>query len=281
LPLYDNLQSLQLNIGETVHPNILAGALVLTLPITVALSVWPDLNRRWRYLRYSFAFLAILQLGALLLSQSRGGYLAIVAALSTMILLRWPRLSYLLPVGVVGIFLLIRNIGASTLLDQFSSDSALGGWSGRLEIWQTSLTAIADFPFTGIGIGTFTTVIPLLYPLSFPIESYPHAHNLFLQVALDLGLPGLIAYLALLINLVTMLSVTLYRAPRHTMIHTLAIGAAGSLAGMLIHGLLDAVTWGTKLSFLPWLLFALITQLFLQVQEQQEPGIEPKDQQSA
>jgi hypothetical protein len=65
------------------------------------------------------------------------------------------------------------------------------------------------------------------------------------------------------------------------MVHTLAIGAAGSLAGMLIHGLLDAVTWGTKLSFLPWLLFALITQLFLQVQEQQEPGIGPKDQQSA
>jgi hypothetical protein len=35
-----------------------------------------------------------------------------------------------------------------------------------------------------------------------------------------------------------------------------------ALAGMLIHGLVDAPTWGVKLTFLPWVLFALITVLF-------------------
>jgi len=39
--------------------------------------------------------------------------------------------------------------------------------------------------------------------------------------------------------------------------------------GMLVHGLLDAVTWGTKLAFVPWILFALITQLFLYTQAAQ------------
>ncbi|MEZ4682178.1 MAG: O-antigen ligase family protein [Caldilineaceae bacterium] len=267
LPLYDRLQTIQLDIGETVHPNILAGVLVLTVPTALSLFAWQSTYQRLRYLQLGLLISTIVQLSVLILSQSRGGYLALTAAMVTMLLLRWPRLIYLLPVVMVSIALLTRSIGWTTILDQFSSDSALGGWSGRLEIWQTSLMAIANFPFTGIGIGTFTTVIPLLYPLSFPIESYPHAHNLFLQVALDLGIPGLIAYIALLINLFAMLFVTLRKAPRHTMVHTLAIGATGSLVGMITHGMLDAVTWGTKLSFIPWLLFALITQLFLQVQQ--------------
>jgi putative inorganic carbon (HCO3(-)) transporter len=264
LPLYSWLQAVQWNIGETVHPNVFAGALVLTVPVTLSSFAWFGKRQRWQLLRWLLLVSATLQLSMLLLSQSRGGYLAIATAITLTMLLYWPRLTYLLPLGIIGFALAIRYIGWITILNQFSSDSALGGWSGRLEIWQTSLLAISDFPFTGIGIGTFTTIIPLLYPLTFPIESYPHAHNLFLQVALDLGLPGLIAYLALLINLGAMLIVTLRRAPRHTLIHSLAIGAAGSLVGMLVHGLLDAVLWGTKLAFLPWLLFALITQLFLQ-----------------
>jgi len=32
--------------------------------------------------------------------------------------------------------------------------------------------------------------------------------------------------------------------------------------GMQVHGLLDAVTWGNKLAFIPWLIFAQITLLY-------------------
>jgi len=274
LPLYDYLQGIQLDIGEAIHPNIFAGALVISIPLTIALTrlLRPpngscDSPRSIIWIKFIFPASMILQLIALTLSQSRGGYIAFAASLLLMIVLYWPKLIYLTPVALLIVFMGFRTIELQTVLEQFSNDGSLGGWAGRLEIWQTSLSAISDFPFTGIGIGTFTTVIPLLYPLSFPIESYPHAHNLFLQIALDLGLPGLIAYLALLINLIAMLTVTLRRAPRHTIVHTLAIGATGSLTAMIVHGMLDAVMWGTKLSFLPWILFALITQLFLQVQK--------------
>ncbi|MER3513799.1 MAG: hypothetical protein C4310_04935, partial [Chloroflexota bacterium] len=74
-------------------------------------------------------------------------------------------------------------------------------WEGRLELWSRALEAIADYPFTGIGMGTFDHVIPLRYPyvlLAGAELAVPHAHNLFLQVAVDLGLPGLIAFVALL-----------------------------------------------------------------------------------
>ena len=85
----------------------------------------------------------------------------------------------------------------------------------------------------------------------------------FFQIGLDLGLPGLIAYLALLINLFVMVMSTL-RNPHLLPLHRiLTIGATGSLVGMIVHGLLDAVTWGTKLAFVPWLLYAAIVVLVI------------------
>jgi len=42
----------------------------------------------------------------------------------------------------------------------------------------------------------------------------------------------------------------------------LAAGCLAALVGMQVHGLLDAVTWGNKLAFIPWLIFAQITLLY-------------------
>lgn len=266
LPLYDKLTTLPIDLGETIHANVLAGVLVLVLPLLLALAL-----QKSSQILFSLLFLFVA--GVLVLTQSRGGYVAVAVALPLVVILRWPRLWYGLLPTLILVMLLIRWVGVPFLLDQLSTDSSLGGWEGRLDIWQNSLHALADFAFTGIGIGTFTLVMPLLYPLQVSIEGYPHAHNLFLQIGLDLGLPGLIAYVAILINLFVMLISTL--RSRHTLpLHrTLAIGATGSLVGMLVHGLLDAVTWGTKLAFVPWVLFALITQLFLYTKATQaNPG---------
>lgn len=254
----------QMNLGETIHPNVLAGALVLIIPLS--LSVLLDRKEHGRRV-FFFCLLATAMMStAFLLTQSRGGVLGLSTAIVTLSSFRFRRFKIIAILGCVASISGLYLAGPQAAAEWLSKGESFQGIAGRLEIWQASLIAVADFPFTGIGIGTFTTVIPLLYPLSFPIESYPHAHNLFLQIGLDLGLPGLIAYLALLINLFVMLIITLRSAHSTPLQHTLAIGAAGSLVGMLVHGLLDAVTWGTKLSFLPWMLFALITQLFLTTQ---------------
>jgi len=261
LLLYDKLTSLPIDLGETIHANVLAGALVIILPLLLALA----LQKLYRIL---FILLFLFVAGILLLTQSRGGYLAVAITLPIVATLRWPRLLYaILPVLII-VILFIQQDSVQLVLSQLRSDGSLGGWDGRLDIWTQSLNALYDFSFTGIGIGTFTLVIPLLYPLRVPIEGFPHAHNLFLQVGLDLGLPGLIAYLALLINLFVMLISTLRTSNVSQLHRTLAIGATGSLVAMLVHGLLDAVIWGTKLAFMPWLLFALITLLFLNAQRE-------------
>lgn len=279
LPLYAKLQAIHINIGETIHANVLAGILVIVLPLILALLLQPSSLTKLKGSNDSiisvdksrpfWALFFLLVFFILILTQSRGGYLAAVIAIPLIFTLRWPRLLYIAPLGLLATFLLVHQVGSQVILNQLSTDGSLGGWDGRMDIWIQSFMALHDFAFTGIGIGTFTLIIPLLYPLHVGIEGYPHAHNLFLQIGVDLGLPGLIAYLALLINLFVML-ITILRA-RHatTLQRTLAIGATGSLTAMLVHGLLDAVTWGNKLAFIPWLLFALITLLFLEVEKMQ------------
>ncbi len=149
--------------------------------------------------------------------------------------------------------------------------SGRDGTSFRVEMWTNSLYALSDFVFTGIGIGTFRQVMPLLYPfllISPDNASFVHAHNLYLQIGLDLGLPGLVAWLALIINVFALLIPVLRRRDR-ILQWTLASGVLGGLVAMLVHGFLDAVTWGTKLAFYPWLLIALAVLLGLQLQQEE------------
>ncbi|MFN8489845.1 MAG: O-antigen ligase family protein [Caldilineaceae bacterium] len=301
LPLYNKLQAIHINIGETIHANVLAGVLVIVLPLLLALLLHGAstgkigaagqsrtqinlsplmlknafVHQSSMIYQFCFTLLFLLILGVLVLTQSRGGYLAIVIALPVVLLLRWPRLLYAIPIGLLIAFLIVHQVGIQTILNQLSTDGSLGGWDGRLDIWTQSFNALHDFAFTGIGIGTFTLIIPLLYPLHVSIEGYPHAHNLFLQIGVDMGLPGLIAYLALWINLFVMLITVLRTRHATSLQRTLAIGATGSLTAMLVHGLLDAVTWGTKLAFIPWLLFALITLLFLDVEKGRVTALNP------
>lgn len=192
------------------------------------------------------------------LAGSRGALLAVGAGLLVVVMWRWPRLGWVMLIGLLASAAGIALLGPATWLDQLSSSSAVGGMNERMEIWSRALYALQDFAFTGVGIGAFNQVIPLLYPyfLISPAVDIPHAHNLVLQIGVDLGIPGLIAWLALLLTVVTLLTGVL-RHRSHNITAALGAGVLGGLVAMLMHGLLDAPLWGTKLAFIPWLLFAL------------------------
>ena len=264
LQIFDQFfQQVAAQTPGNVNANRVAGALVLIAPLAVALFIRQDwsAHRRWSWL---CGMAALLMLGVLAMTQSRNAYLALLVAVAVIVMLRWPKLLILLPVLLVITAIAVWLIGPNTFLEAMLSGGALGGLDSRLELWSRALYALSDFPYTGIGIGTFEKVIPALYPL-FIIGAdvqITHAHNLLLQVGVDLGLPGLVAYLALLINTFFMLAVTL-RQRSAALDWTLAAGVIGGLIAMLIHGIFDAPVWGVKPAFLPWLLIALAMQIGL------------------
>ncbi|HQY91676.1 O-antigen ligase family protein [Caldilinea sp.] len=261
VPLQQLAAPLTTRLGETINPNILAGALVVLFPLITALAVAPLSNkpRRGQALpRAGLLLLALLIVAVILLADSRGALLAAGIGLLVVLVLRWPRLLWMLPVLLVAVLAAVLWIGPAALLEQIGSAGAVGGLDERLEIWSRAFYALQDFSFTGVGLGAFDRVIPLLYPyfLIPPSIEIPHAHNLLLQVGIDLGIPGLVAYLAILMVVFVRL-ISALRRPANGLNWALAAGVLSGLTAMLVHGLLDAPLWGTKLAFLPWLFFAL------------------------
>ena len=173
-----------------------------------------------------------------------------------LLVLRWPRLVLALPVVILAIAVAIWRIGFDRvgvwLLALPTAADAGGKAAGRLELWNRAFDMIQDFPFTGIGLNTFPVVVRVLYPLvvNDPNTPVPHAHDFLLQVAIDLGLPGLTCFLLLL----AAAAVGLVRAwkIRQGWERGLVAGVGAGLIGQLIFGLTDAVTLGAKPGIFLW-----------------------------
>lgn len=127
----------------------------------------------------------------------------------------------------------------------------------RQEVWNRASYMVQDFPFTGIGLNTFPKVLDALYPsfLAGPEAKIPHAHNIYLQTAVDLGLAGLMAFLGLWAILFRQ-AIQAYRRAEGPMQGAIAGLAAGCLA-YLIFGITDAITLGAKPLFLLWAMAGL------------------------
>jgi putative inorganic carbon (hco3(-)) transporter len=248
-------QLFPLLVSNAVHPNVMASALVILLPLPLALACrpgWPDRPIRLLLLAGWLAMAA-----ALVLTESRGGYLATAV---TICLVLW--LSGRRKWAVGAATAVILGIIGFTSVDSQTTSSATdpANWYFRQQIWRIGLQMQADFPFTGVGMGSFNAVAERLYPLYTP--NNPGAHNLFLQVGLDLGLPGLIAYLSILLTALTA-AWQLFRKFQQTepFLAATAVGLLASLIGLILHGLVDGTVWGTRGAALPWLIIGLALAL--------------------
>jgi tetratricopeptide (TPR) repeat protein len=114
---------------------------------------------------------------------------------------------------------------------------------------------IHDTPYTGLGLNAFPWVMDRFYP-GFALGPEPHAHNLFLQTGVDLGLPGLVA-LAWLVVGYGLALVSVYRSSSDPATRAVALGLGAGLLAHLLFGTLDAVTLGAKPGILLWAMLGL------------------------
>jgi putative inorganic carbon (HCO3(-)) transporter len=266
-------------VSDDVNPNVLAGSLVLLLPFSLA-ALWLG----WKPTSWWEKALALASgacmLAVLLLTQARGAWLAAGLSLLLVIALRWrwgvPVLAASLAAGLAVLLLSRQSLPSAFLLGGLQ-----GVVNSRIEIWARAIFLLEQFPFTGSGMGAFAPLTSLYYPFdpspagqAALASRIPHAHNLFLQVGLDLGLPGLIAWLATWLT-VWGASWQVYRYGRiqGQSLYT-ALGAAflASQLALGVHGITDAVTWGmVRVAPLVWLLWGIVVGIFIHTQAQ-PPG---------
>jgi putative inorganic carbon (HCO3(-)) transporter len=247
-------------VSDTANPNVMAGILVILLPCALGVLLFSSRRLRWFDRGLSVLAASVITI-VLILTQSRGGIFALGEILILLVVLRWKRGWILLAGAVVLVSAVILFYGSTTILDVILANATLGGIDGRLEVWSRAVYMIQDFPFTGVGMGSYGRTADLLYPFFlYTPGSVPHTHNLFLQIAVDLGIPGLTAWLAIWM-LMTSTAFQLFRRGRALQDGWASGLGAGLLCGQLAlvsHGMLDAVTWGmVKPAPLVWVLWGL------------------------
>lgn len=249
-------------LGEGVHPNVMAGGLVLLIPMLAGWWLF-DLRRLGWLGASAVAGLLVFMTAVVVLTKSRGGYLGVAAGLALLVVLRWPRWgwSVVLGAGLLGAVALYAPASPVNLAGLTDSGTIMT-LEGRMEIWSRGVYMLRDFPLTGVGMGSFTEVADTLYPFfSFEPGSVTHAHNLLLQIGADLGVPGLAAWVAALVGMIAagwgLLRSRFAGGSHEVSWKAVGAGCLCSLLALVTHGVFDAVVWGTRASFIPWVVWGV------------------------
>ena len=256
--------------GETsFNPNVIGGALLWVLPPSLNLLLWAVRRgeRRWGWAAAE-GLVALLSLGLLIVSQARGAWLGFLVSLLMLLIVAGGRLGQIGAALLLTALLVLTMVGPARLGQaiQVNDESVriLGTATieQRLELWSRAQYVIADFPFTGVGLGAFEHMTRVMYPLFYGSSiPHPHAHNEFLDVAVDLGLAGLVAWQALYIATFWVLWQTYRRTP-DGLIRALVLGSGGALIAHLVYGMFSCAVLEAKPHIVFWVTIGLSIALY-------------------
>jgi len=236
-----------------VNRNALAAVALMVLPVAAAIAAVPFVRSGLR-LPIQFAGLvsAFWLFTVVVIMQSRSAWLA-AACLAWLLARRFltPTVWWLTAaMGLLVVPTVIYALGS----DHPRVVELLASGRSRIEIWEQGLAALRSSPWTGIGLDfyRYSGYSPVLVWPNI-IVGRPHAHNLFLQTALDVGLIGLAAYLAVTASVLRRAYQLAVTGAQDRWVRSVGVAAGLSVLSVQVYGLMDAVALGTKAGVFQWL----------------------------
>lgn len=224
------------------HPNIAGGIIMLGL-VAAAL-----LSKRYWWLATTGALLSF----SLVLTFSRGAFIAWCIVLMILTITRQVRASYILTVlATIAISLSVYwpLVTSRTSTAQFTEQLSVSERQAQLEQFQTIFTA--RWPF-GVGLGQYTVTAAPVSPFNYaqPI------HNVWLMILVEVGVLGSVLWLAIIVQPIWKLSYKLMHHP-----------AAYFLVSILLLGIFDHYFWTLPSFAILWCV--VIGWLWLQMPQHQ------------
>lgn len=176
----------------------------------------------------------VITLAGVTLGASRGGFLALMASLAFAIWRSANRLRYVAILGflIVPILLISPVSPFQRLMHPNFSDQEAA--QERIVAWKAGLKMIEAHPFTGVGLGNFKPLI-MQYeePGDMPVDTL--AHNTYIEIAAEMGIPGLLLFLAIFYVSMRTLSDVYNHAPESAiLLRDAAIGLQSGLVGAAV-----------------------------------------------
>lgn len=161
-----------------------------------------------------------------LLTFSRGGYLGLTLGFSLALVFEGPSRTRTATLAIGTLALTLIAAAAAPFADRITSTFEVteGSNAGRIAIWHEAADLARAHPF-GVGVGNYALALGAREGSRTPAN----AHNLYLDVLTETGIPGLVAFA--IFPIVTLAA--LLRRSREQ--NHLARGCAYGLAGMLTH----------------------------------------------
>lgn len=183
----------RLHVSATHDPNDIALLFAVFLPVIVTEGIFG--GALVRILAWPAAVCSVIGIA---LAGSRGGLLALAAVGGHAILAskkyRWAMLPLLVAGGILVGLSADENLWARFSELRSESDYNFTAEEGRIAMWKHGLALMAQNPLMGVGIGQFAPGVGMTLG-----GRYKAAHNSFIQIGAELGIPGLIAFCALLV----------------------------------------------------------------------------------
>ena len=248
----EQFPDLKMRVFSTLHnPNLLASFLVVMMAIAGGLGLHTN-----RFRDKAVYFGLVLALGTcLVLTYSRGAWLSVLAVISLYGFLYNKRLLWLLillPIGIMA--------GHEVVMERLMSIANPTDTSAtlRIALWESTLAMIAHNPFLGIGWGAYSMVYPEydFFVLDAGTKIF-HAHNMYLHIAAEIGIPGLLAFLGLICGH-AVVAFRLAASARNRWTGGLMMGVLAALLGIAVSGFTDYTMFSTQMSMLFWLLNAMV-----------------------
>ena len=226
--------------GPYVNRNHFAGFAELVLPLALVPLVLGRVRReRWPVV----GLFAVLPVGALLLSASRGGIVSFgveLGVLALVMILRRTIGKQLLAGAAILLvaLLLVSWLGLGQILQRLSTVQLLEVTAGkrasmRADTWRIFL----DHPFAGTGLGTLQIVYPP-YETLYDGKIVNHTHNDYLEALAETGIAGGLCC-AWFIGVLLAKSVKRLRQLNNSFAGTLQLSGFVACTGFLVHTFVD------------------------------------------
>lgn len=235
------------------NPNSFANILVFFAPLMLCMGLyaksWPE--------RIAFFAVFLLSGLALLMTYSRGGWLALAFAVFVLMLFVCPRwVPLIILAGLVILPFLPGNI-LNRLLTVFNfSDSST---YTRSYTYSAMVRIIGLNPIFGVGIGADSLRYSIKCAEVYKAEAlFIHAHNIYMQIWAESGIFALIAFLGSMFGALRAGRRAFQKAADAPRLRGVVLGCICGLSGSLLFGLTDFAWSYPRVMVMFWFIFALL-----------------------
>ncbi len=226
-------------VSSTLFTMTLAGILCQLIPFGAAVALAGAARRRRGWIITAL----VMMFAALLLTMTRGAWIAVIAGLAAAVMLLRSRVLALATALALGALILFSQAfkndqGRTLAVDTFATSEADRNVATRLVLWDMSWQMFLDHPWLGVGMGDYSIEAERRLAERH-VRTTVDSHNIFLQVLATRGFFGFIPFVAYFAVLAGSLWKRMRAAAPGSLTRHYAAGALAATAAVMVGALTE------------------------------------------